>query len=435
MNIPVISRIVHQAKRDYFSYASAAMAGIAVIIPSGYSIGAVFLLVGSVAVISRYGPSHMDRLAWATVLAMSAYSIYWITSAAIRGADTAAFDQPSRLLLAAPVLIATAGLHLRWSVVWGGIALGGMATGIVGVYEAYVRLIPRAAGYIGPEHFGNLSVLFGTLSFIGFAWATSTNRTMGYRALLLLGVLGGLAGSFSSGTRASWVALLAICLILLAMFWWLRWRIFSVIIMLTLITGGAGLALSDNSRVVERIESSMSDMASALNEAPGHGSMSKRFDAWEGAWMLFLDKPLFGWGQEGYQNRMNMLAADGYITDAAARFNHAHNDWMDTAAKRGVIGLVILGAVYLLPLMNFGVMLRSDSEDQEKIIALGGIVVVVNFMVYGLVHHALGSNNGVMNYAFWTAVFVGACTSTRTDGKRLKPIDVTSGAGETKNTV
>jgi O-antigen ligase len=428
MNEPLITCAVYQAKRDYFSYASAAMAASAVIIPSGYSIGAVLLLVGSIVVIFRCGLSHMDRLAWATVLAMSAYSVYWISSAAIRGADTAAFDQPSRLLLAAPVLIATAGLHLRWYIIWAGVALGGIATGIVGIYEAYVRIVPRAEGYIGPEHFGNLSILFGTLSFIGFAWATSTDRTMGYRALLLLGFVGGIAGSFTSGTRASWVSLLVISLILLALFWWLRWRVFSIIIMLIIVSGGVGIALSDNSRVVERIEASISDMAYAVNEDTGHGSMSRRFEAWEGAWMLFLDKPLFGWGQEEYQNQMRNLAADGYITDAAARFNHAHNDWMNTGAKRGVIGLVILGAVYLLPLINFAVILRSGSNEQEKIVALGGTVVVINFIVYGLVHHALGSNNGIMNFAFWTAVFVGSCTGSRTGIQRLKTTDVTGGA-------
>lgn len=408
----------HERNRErtvaFLSVAAAAMAALSVVLPSGYSLGALLLLIGSIGGLTRSGIPRIDRTALATALAMSAYSIYWIAHAALHGADLSAFDQASRPLLAVPVLLATAIYGLRWIVIWTGIALGGISTGIIGVYETHIESARRASGGVGPEHFGNLSILFASLCVVGLAWMSETRQFKRYQVLPVLGMLGGLIGSLLSGTRASWIAL--VVLLLLISFAFLRLHLPRLVLMMAaaiLVGSGTLVTIVDDSSFVTRVEGAAEDLRYLYTEESRTGSMSKRFDAWKGSLKLFEEKPLVGWGDRGYQDEMRLLAETGYITQGAARLNHSHNDWLNTASKRGLLGLVILAALYFFPIWLYARFLLSEQRNSDRIISLAGLVVSTNFLVYGLAHHALGSNNGVMNFAFWTAIFCGYITKAK----------------------
>jgi O-antigen ligase len=398
----------------FLSISAAAMAAFAVVLPSGYSIGALFLLIGSVFGLIRSGVPHVDRTTWAIVFAMSAYSTYWITHAALHGADPAAFDQTSRLLLAVPVLLATAIYGLRWAFIWIGIALGGVSTGVIGLYETYVESARRASGGVGPEHFGNLSILFASLSIVGLAWMSETRQPIRYRVIPILGIFGGFAGSLASGTRASWIALLVLLVLITFALLRLRLRRMLLVMAVAILVGSSALATTmDHSSFVTRLQGAAEDISHFYTDGARAGSMSKRFDVWKGSLRLFKEKPLFGWGDRGYQEEMNSLAESGYITKGAARLNHSHNDWLNASSKRGILGLTILAALYFFPIWLYLRFFRSEQTPSDRIISLGGLVASTNFLVYGLAHHALGSNNGVMNFAFWTAIFCGYITNAK----------------------
>ena len=397
----------------FFSLSAAAMAAIAVVLPSGYSVGALLLLIGSVTLLSREGLPKMDGLAWLTAAAMAAYSVYWMASAAIRSEGAAALDQPSRLLLAVPVLLAVSKTGLRWSLIWPGIAVGGVATGLIGLQETLIGGASRASGFVGPEHFGNLSALFASLSLVGLAWSINVGQKSAYRVIPLLGIVGGLGGAASSGTVASSLALLISLIVIALSLIRLRMPVIGVSAMIVLFVAGAAIYSQDNlslksrtATYIERIEA-FSDGGSATSSRP------IRFDVWKGATQLFWEKPWFGWGNEGYQARMHALAENGYITARAADFNHAHNDWFNVLSKQGTIGFVILLAVYFFPIFFFVKRVSSLGVDSSGFISLGGLVLCVSFFTYGLTHHALGSNNGIMNYAFWLAIFCGSLAARK----------------------
>ncbi|BBI60630.1 hypothetical protein HSBAA_19360 [Vreelandella sulfidaeris] len=55
-------------------------------------------------------------------------------------------------------------------------------------------------------------------------------------------------------------------------------------------------------------------------------------------------------GANGYAEAMQALADEGLIIERAAEFGHAHNEFIDSFAKRGLVGLVVLLAIYLVPM-------------------------------------------------------------------------------------
>ena len=101
------------------------------------------------------------------------------------------------------------------------------------------------------------------------------------------------------------------------------------------------------------------------------------------------------------------MADRDVIAEEIATFNHAHNDWLNVLAKKGLFGAIWLFAVYAIPLAFFMKRLIRSVDRETCILATAGAMLVINFVTYGMAHNALGSNNGVMTYAFWLAVITG----------------------------
>jgi O-antigen ligase len=60
---------------------------------------------------------------------------------------------------------------------------------------------------------------------------------------------------------------------------------------------------------------------------------------WRQAWADGLEQPWVGVGQLGYEQRQRAAVAQGAMPALAVRYNHAHNEWLDMFAKRGLLGV------------------------------------------------------------------------------------------------
>ena len=258
------------------------------------------------------------------------------------------------------------------------------------------------------------------MGIVGLAWVTATHQRFVYRIIIFIGVAGGLVGSASSGTRASWVSLFFVLLMLIVGFWKLGLRKSSISILTLLIIVTSSFFYQSHSSIAQRVYSSASDIALYYEDSEPRGSLSTRFELWKGSTSLFFERPVFGWGEQGYRESMARLADSGEIGLGNRDYVHAHNDWFNEAAKRGSIGVFVLLGVYFLPIYTFFRSAVYGHAKNDRLIGLGGLVVSLNFLVYGLAHHAFGSNNGIMNYAFWTAVFCGSCIFSRNNQKHVK---------------
>src|SRR5690606_15017161 len=112
---------------------------------------------------------------------------------------------------------------------------------------------------------------------------------------------------------------------------------------------------------------------------------------------------LFGWGEAGYEPAMRALVEQGRVDKVVEGFTHPHNELLDAAAKRGLLGLAALLALYFVPLRLFSRALR-DPDLVTRSLATAGTLLPLTYIDFGLSQTLFGHNSGVMIYAFWLVV-------------------------------
>ena len=394
----------------WVTFAAASLGALSLVFPSGYSIGAFLLLLWSIYMLWERGIPELPKGVWVLSFVMAAYAVFHIADAWFRGEGLRGFDQPSRFIFAIPCLVALFHMQPRWAWVWGGVALGGLSAGIIAYYQRFHEGVGRVHGFMGPEHYGNQSTLLCLLSLVAIFWGSVVARS---RLLIIAGVVGFVGGGYGallSGTRAAWLsALILVPLILLVAIYFRFYKTASALLFSTVMLGFISAGNSEFG-VQQRIESSVNEVASYF-DGDVRGSAGLRLELWRSAQILFSERPFIGYGQTAYQERITTLAEEGVINHQVSRFNHIHNDWMNALAKGGILGFLVLLGVYLAPITLAAPNVIKPRDIPSGLLAVACLVIVGNFLMYGLMHNALGANNGVITYVFWMVLFVSGAIS------------------------
>ena len=401
---------------------------LALTLDSGYSYGAVILLVGAVSyrIAERQTwrtKAVLPRLLKAIVAVMVAYALVWMADAALRGEGLREFDRPSRFLFAAFCLTVLAKSRVSATPMWLGLAIGSIGAGSIALWQKLIEGKARASGFAQTIQFGNASILFGLMCGAGVVWALNSrwsSRTRGLLALAFaLGGIGGITASFLSGSRGAWLALGPALFIGL----WAAWRLGRAWHYLLIAPAGlallvAAVYLHPATGVEHRVTSALNQFEAYFEDDQRGGSVGFRLEMWRGTAQLFAERPLTGWGELGYIERLRALGEAGVIHPRASRFTHAHNEWMNTLAKKGLLGGVILLGLYLVPTVWFlrlgaiAARQRSDHTMAPSLaLATAGLLFTLGFMATGLTQVNFNHNIGAMLFAFMTAVLVGTTTA------------------------
>ena len=79
-------------------------------------------------------------------------------------------------------------------------------------------------------------------------------------------------------------------------------------------------------------------------------------------------------------------------------YDQLHSDLIDTAARRGLVGLASLLMLYGVPLLLFARALRGRPDATTRALAVAGLVVVVAFIGFGLTQSMLRDARGLAGY-------------------------------------
>lgn len=383
------------------------LGALSLVVPSGYSIGSVMLLLGSMVLLwrrPRLGLDCDDFLIMSALATFAALGMIW---AGWLGEGWRDVDKPVRFLLAVPALLLVMAYPPRLSWLWSGLALGAIGAGSWAIWQRFVEGALRAGGATNPIQYGNLSMLLGVLCLAGLGWAVAQRGRLAWSLLLVLGAALGILGSLLSGSRGGWIGVPFILLVL--------YRGYGRDLSLKMVFGLAAAVMVSliavyqvqETGVASRVQQAFNDVDQYLDDSNRNTSIGWRFEMWRGAAQLIAEKPLSGWGDAGYQPAMQALADRGVIVQRAARFGHAHNEYLDIFAKWGVLGLLSLLALYLIPLILF--TRRMNCLDlPRRSIAVAGALLSVSYIDFSLTQaFLLAHNSGTMMYAFLLAVLWG----------------------------
>ncbi|PAU79447.1 O-antigen ligase family protein [Halomonas salipaludis] len=385
--------------RIYTSMAAFLLMAIALVVPSGYSLGAVMLLLGSVVLLGKRGELALGRADLVIIAVFTAYALVVIAEAWWDGQGSRGMDRPARFLLAIPALLLVLAFPPRAAAIWAGLATGGILAGGWAGWQKLVEGVERAGGHTYVIQFGNISMLSAILCAAGLGWALVQPRAKLWVALLALGIAGGVLGSLFSGTRGGWVGIPVVLWVLYRGYGRDlpgKWKTLALVAVL--VVGTMAYAIPQTG-VQSRVGQAVHDIQRYASQENRTSSVGARFEMWKGAAHLIAEKPLLGWGENGYQVGMQRMADDDVIHPFITTFDHAHNEFIDATAKRGLLGLVVLLALYLVPMRLFARQLAAP-DMQLRAFAVAGVLLPVAYFDFGLTQVFLAHNSGVMVYAF-----------------------------------
>lgn len=392
--------------RYYTSFSVFLLGSLSLIVPSGYSIGSALLLLGAIALVVRRPRLHLSRQDWLVIGAMAAYALVGMAEAWWDGQGTRGIDKPVRLLLAIPALLLVLAYPPRMAWMWCGIALGAIGAGTWAGWQKLVEGVDRASGFTYVIQFGNLSMLLGILCLAGLGWAVVQPHRRAWVILVSLGAVAGILGSLFSGSRGGWIGIPVVLLVLYRGYGRQLSARLKLVAIAVVMAGAVAAVAIPQTGVKHRIEAAINDVSQYVTRSNPVTSVGARFEMWKGASYLIAEKPFLGWGESGYQQGMQQLAERGVIDSSVLIFGHAHNEFIDALAKRGLLGLAVLLALYLVPMRLFARHLDAD-DLRLRSLAVAGVLLPVAYIDFGLTQVFLGHNSGVMMYAFWLAVLWG----------------------------
>lgn len=378
---------------------------LALIISSGYSLGALILLLFSVGLLWKRPRLFLDRNDYSVIGALLLYFAVYTANMLFHDDPIRELDLPLRAMMAVPVLLLMIAYPPRPAAWWSGVAIGAIGGALLGMWQFFFLDMSRpVASTSNAIHYGNVSMLLGLLSMCGIEWARHQRHAIAWTALLAAGLLGGMVGSILSGSRGGWLAL-PICAVIFALVRTnkLSARSIGMSITLLIVLTTAAFVMP-HSLIRERTDDAVAQFRK-IDRDPNsvYTSVGQRLQMWSSALDLSKQHPFIGLGRTGYLEGKKELLAEGKITSTISDYTNAHNDYIDALVKRGITGLLCLLALLLIPLCTFARALRHSSPAVQPY-ALGGIVLCTSYLIFGLTTTSLTLNIGIIMLTFPMAI-------------------------------
>ena len=412
-------------RRRCAALASFLLPALTLALPSGYAYGILLLSLCAVITAPQWlrQPLAPAPARWLILVFVVMGAVWFYGGDLTKGWSI--LNKPSRYLLAVACIPFVFAFPPPGKFLLLGIAVGAAAGGLKALFDVHVlgydrAWIESAIKSSGAIQYGNLSGLFGLMCWV--QWVVFQDRWRWQQQMLMVVcALLGLLGSLLSQTRGGWLAL-ALCMLplswLLARFLWGR----------RMLVGGAGLLVLvlllcwyQAPQLEQRWQLAQSEVSRYVEDGNAQTSVGQRLDHWQLAWNMGLDRPLGGWGEVGYQQEKQRRVAVGLAHPIVLEFGHAHNEWLDMFAKRGLLGVVGLLLFYAVPLALFW-PLRTRIQGPDGLIdrpvlclRLVGVLLPLGYLGFGLTQVFLAHYNGNMVYLFMVLLTMAALQS-RTPG-------------------
>ncbi|HYQ25393.1 O-antigen ligase [Stenotrophomonas sp.] len=284
-------------------------------------------------------------------------------------------DNRSRFLVMPWIALWVCALRpdLRW--LWRGALAGLLATFVLSLVQV-LQGAPRAELSTNAIVLADIVVMLMVL----LVFCRPSRRW----SLVILGMAAGCGTIVLTGSRGVFAALLAL-LVVLALS--LRWRtgVARLSVLAGMLAIGATLLLSvPELRHQVRLTELHSDVQK-LEQGDVDSSAGARVERMQVAWETFLDHPLTGVGIGHFDSAMQRVpVCREDPAEQRCHLGHAHNDVAEWAATQGLPGLLMLIAVYGVPLWVFVYLHRRSGRATFRGPAAAGVMIVIAYVLCGL---------------------------------------------------
>ncbi|WP_249405636.1 O-antigen ligase family protein [Stenotrophomonas sp. CFBP 13718] len=317
-------------------------------------------------------------------------------------------DNRSRFFVMPWIALWVCALELRLRWLWRGAVVG-----LLLVFGLSLRQVlggaPRADLFTNAIVLADMVVMLLVLALFcrphgvrGWAWGLPA-AALGCATLVL------------TGSRGALLALLAVFLVMALTLRWgsLRRRLLILAALLGLSV--VAVVSVPELRHQVRLTELHSDVQ-RLERGDADSSAGARVERLQVAWDTFLDHPLTGVGVGHFDNAMQRLPVcrDDPL-EPRCHLGHAHNDLAEWGATQGVLGALLLLAVYGVPLWLFLWLHRHSGRATFRGPAAAGVMIVVCYVLCGLTQSMFAHQITASFYASIVGVLAGL---SRVEGLR-----------------
>lgn len=389
----------------YTSVAVFLFSAIVLLIPSGMSLGAAMLAVGSVALFWVHGRPRLQPDERNVVLVFMLYFAICAAINLVHHEKLREYDGPFRFVLAIPALLLLLKYRPAPAALWAGLSAGATGGGLLALWEKLELSELRASGFTNPIQYGNISMLLGTLCLAGLGWASTRKHARTWVAALVIGATIGILGSFLTASRGSWVGL-PVCLIILYRYHGRALKkshLIAATVAVIVVLGA--VFITPQAGMQARVHDAVTETDGYFENGDANTSVGARLEMWRTAVMIFPAHPWIGWGKNGFMQRKKELIAEGKVAAFTGDHTHSHNEYLDAAVKRGVVGFIGVMLLYGTLIITFMRGMRQGSAENRPY-ALSGVLMTVSYIGFGLTQSFLTHNNGVMTLAFLSVILL-----------------------------
>ncbi|MFC4475133.1 O-antigen ligase family protein [Comamonas denitrificans] len=285
-------------------------------------------------------------------------------------------DYLLRYLIGTFFLISFTNIGIHKKSITYGIAIGAVLSGLVAIYQS--QTIGRAEGFTNAVRFGNIGMMMFLICLTASLSKYFSNKE---RIFYLITGIFGLITSILSLSRGGWLILLIIPTILLLLIKNRKIKILSLVISIPLI-----FAFASVPPVEKRIDQAKDEVIGYINNRDNYieTSIGARLEQWKTAFLMGLEKPLSGWGDQELKNGKVQFIEQGISDPSIMNYHHAHNDFLEQWARRGIIGVFTLIIIYTAPIYLLRSSTKKINDQESRFFIITGIIIYFGYFISGL---------------------------------------------------
>jgi O-antigen ligase len=322
--------------------------------------------------------------------------------------DLMSLENPLRMLLMIPLLLAVKRCGLSARFICTGLAIGMLMTSLVVSWQYFVQDVERPGIHYNPILFSEIAM--SAFAILLAAWLIFKGRVS---ILYLFGLLASLYCVVLSGARGSLIALVPILVVWLFWEWgsgayrgfWRSQRAFLLLVILLFM----GILLASSEYVLDRGHLAVSQISDYFERAEASTSVGLRLEMWRGAILAAAEQPLLGIGDQHIFVIGKVLS--GELEPDVLIMRHAHSDYFGALMSRGVPGLILQLLIYAVPLYIFLRGLWQEKGD-KLFAALAGTLMIVAYMAFSLTEVPMYNGLPLIFFIIMTSLLIGILRHT-----------------------
>jgi O-antigen ligase len=387
---------------------------LALWVRTGPSYGAALLLLGSLVFLPQWIKVRPSSGTWALAFVLSCMAVLWWVLTAQSGFHR--WDKPIKWALGALCLFFAAAFPPKPAAFFLGLPIGCLGMTGLAIWQVYGQGLSRATGFTSAIPWGDTALLLACFTGV-YAVIFWREKGWGWRALQIVAVVAGMSASMLSEARGGWISLVLLPPMFLIITRQLRSRFFPhLLVLLSSLALVFLLVLGTVPRLQAHVVKAANEITQFFKGEGVNTSLGIRLEQYRLAFEVIPQKPLLGWGREGFVQETERLVASGkYDTSIIEYKDFIHNEVLDNWAKTGIPGVLAQLALYGVTLFLFWPSARrliyTDQQlaNQALALRLMGCMMGLMYFGFGMTMPYFNHNSGTVFFIFcliclWTAL-------------------------------